>query len=274
MTAMKPWREVLKVHPASELFPLMSKDELKALAKDIQLHGLRLPVTLITDASGTSVLDGRNRLDALELNGEEITLDNDEIFCDAPDDPVAYVIGANIHRRHLTAEQRRDLIAKLLKATPEKSNGQVAEQVKASPTTVGAVRSELEATDQIGQLKKTVGKDGKARSTRPTRGGERRAARKAHTAAMVAESKAQHSSQSAGAKSNAPSTSALLKGQEQHVLDQQLPETRRAIERLVEYAASCNRAAEVIRELRALLDQLDPEFSNSDNREEAKCYAS
>jgi hypothetical protein len=116
MTAMKPWREVLKVHPASELFPLMSKDELKALANDIQLHGLRLPVTLITDANGTSVLDGRNRIDALELNGEEITLENDGIFCDAPDDvdPVAYVIGANIHRRHLTAEQRRDLIAKLI----------------------------------------------------------------------------------------------------------------------------------------------------------------
>ena len=58
-------------------------------------------------------------------------------------DPYGYVISANIHRRHLTAEQKRELIAKLLKATPEKSDRQIAETVKASPTTVGTVRAEM-----------------------------------------------------------------------------------------------------------------------------------
>ena len=38
-------------------------------------------------------------------------------------DPYAYVISANIRRRHLTAEQKRELIAKLIKATPEKAHG-------------------------------------------------------------------------------------------------------------------------------------------------------
>ena len=78
-------------------------------------------------------------------------------------DPYAYVISANIHRRHLTAEQKRDLIAKVLKATPDRSNRQIAETVKASHVTVGAVRATLESTGQIDQLKKTIGKDGKAR---------------------------------------------------------------------------------------------------------------
>ena len=41
---------------------------------------------------------------------------------DAETDPYAYVLSANVHRRHLTAEQKRELIAKVLKAQPEKSN--------------------------------------------------------------------------------------------------------------------------------------------------------
>src|SRR5262249_48331951 len=50
-------------------------------------------------------------------------------------DPVAYVISANIKRRHLTTEQKRELIAKLIKAQPEKSSRQVAKVVGVSHTT-------------------------------------------------------------------------------------------------------------------------------------------
>ena len=38
-------------------------------------------------------------------------------------DPYAYVISANIHRRHLTAEQKRELIAKVIKATRRSPTG-------------------------------------------------------------------------------------------------------------------------------------------------------
>jgi len=55
------------------------------------------------------------------------------------------------------------LIAKVLKAKPEASNRQIAKQVKADDKTVAKVRTELEATAEIPQLKKTKGKDGKAR---------------------------------------------------------------------------------------------------------------
>jgi hypothetical protein len=64
-------------------------------------------------------------------------------------DPYTYVISANIHRRHLTVEQRRELIAKLLKADPSKSDRQVAGIVKASPTFIGKVRAEKEATGDV-----------------------------------------------------------------------------------------------------------------------------
>src|SRR5262249_12056598 len=51
--------------------------------------------------------------------------------------------------RHLTGEQKRELIAQQLKATPEKSDRQIAEIVKASPTFVGKVRAEKEATGDV-----------------------------------------------------------------------------------------------------------------------------
>jgi hypothetical protein len=73
------------------------------------------------------------------------------------------VISANIHRRHLTAEQKRELIAKVLKEKPELSNRQLGEMLKADHKTVGSTRDKLEATGEIPQLKKTTGKDGKPR---------------------------------------------------------------------------------------------------------------
>jgi hypothetical protein len=162
------WRDHLKVHPAADLFPTMSADELKVLGEDIKKHGLRNRVAVIKGPDDEPILiDGRNRLDAMELVGLKIEFENVArlAYCRKhnPGNPYAYVISANIHRRHLTADQKRDLIAKLLKATPGKSNRQIAEQVKADDKTVGKVRRELEATAEFPQLETTTGKDGKAR---------------------------------------------------------------------------------------------------------------
>src|SRR5262249_15718640 len=64
----------------------------------------------------------------------------------------AFVISANIHRRHLTGEQKRDLIGKLIKAQPQKPDLQIAKTVKVSPTTVGTVRREMEAKGDVSNL--------------------------------------------------------------------------------------------------------------------------
>jgi hypothetical protein len=187
----KSWRDDLPIHPAAELFPRMAEAELRELGEDIRKNGLRIPLALFNDTAEAEgreysekddqyrLLDGINRLDAMKLVGLEFTLKkgngrgwwldilDGEVDCPQPivvyADPYAFVISANAHRRHLTPGQRRDLIAKVLKATPEKSNRQIAETVKVSHVTVGAVRAELNSTGQIDQFEKTVGKDGKAR---------------------------------------------------------------------------------------------------------------
>jgi ParB-like chromosome segregation protein Spo0J len=184
----KTWRDVLPIHPAAEMFPLMSESELRELGEDIKANGLLSSIVIHKG----KLLDGRNRLDAMELvgikfgfmgdsravnNKERLATKNKEKFffkekffclhaCDGPDifksaaglidhfdgDLYAFVLSANIHWRHLTAEQKRDLIAKLLKAKPEQSDRQIAKQTKTSPTTVGKIRKEAEATGDVSKV--------------------------------------------------------------------------------------------------------------------------
>jgi hypothetical protein len=150
------------------MFPRMRRDELRVLGEDIKMNGLTSPFALwqADPKSPPQLLDGRNRLDAIELtigeplhittwHGTVLIEDSSHLLYDTRQvegDPYAYVISANIHRRHLTAEQKRELIAKLIKATPEKSDRQIAETVKASPTTVGTVRAKMETKGEVSKL--------------------------------------------------------------------------------------------------------------------------
>jgi ParB-like nuclease domain len=105
------WRDSYRVHPAADVFPMMSDDELAGLVKDITESGLKTPITV--DKDGV-LLDGRNRLEALERAGTELHKWQVHIYPGT--DPVGWIISANVHRRHLTKQQQADLIAAALKA--------------------------------------------------------------------------------------------------------------------------------------------------------------
>jgi hypothetical protein len=165
------WCAHQDVHPAAELFPSLPETELRDLAEDIRKNGLHAPIVVWSpkeQGSNPVLLDGRNRLDALAqlgllhaINGHlhlrtwtgtkwaELSGGRMQFQHFHGDDPYALVLSLNIHRRHLTAKQRRDLIAKVLKAKPEASNLSVARQVKADDKTVAKVRHELEANSGI-----------------------------------------------------------------------------------------------------------------------------
>src|SRR6516165_2311587 len=129
---MTSWRDIIKIHPACKLFPLMSPEELRELGEDIRANELTSPIVLWRDSEGNVLLlDGRNRLDAMEMVGLTITLGkHDELLCDAFNDlpqrdisgsidavdPYDFVISANVRRRHLSAQQKGDLIAAVLEA--------------------------------------------------------------------------------------------------------------------------------------------------------------
>ncbi len=70
MTSAKSWRDILPVHPAADLFPMLSDAELVTLGADIKARGI-LNKIVIWNGPGTTefLLDGRNRLAAAEKAG-------------------------------------------------------------------------------------------------------------------------------------------------------------------------------------------------------------
>jgi len=86
----------MKFHEAANIFPLLSDEQLDALADDIQAHGLRDRIETLDG----QILDGRNRYRACLLRQIKPTT-----VAVTTDDPVAYVLSKNLHRRHLTPSQ-------------------------------------------------------------------------------------------------------------------------------------------------------------------------
>jgi len=94
-----------KVHPAAQLFPSLSDEELNELSADIKTNGLMFPVVL--DEKGT-LIDGRMRKEACqraEIEPKYIRLEGQ--------DTVSFIISANLNRRNLTKAQRAILAAKI-----------------------------------------------------------------------------------------------------------------------------------------------------------------
>ena len=142
-----------------QLLPDLTDEEFAALKADIAARGVMVPVEL--DETG-AVLDGHHRVRACaELGITEYPRIIRPGMTE--DEKRKHVLALNLDRRHLNQQQKRELVAKLLVATPDVSNRQIAEAAKVSHPTVAAVRDELEATGKIYQSDRTTGADGKDR---------------------------------------------------------------------------------------------------------------
>ena len=94
----------LPFHPRANIFPLFDPKDLGELADDIAAHGLREPIVMHEGM----ILDGRNRYQACVMAGVEPTFKDFDGL-----DPLAFVISTNLHRRHLTDDQRTEVAAKI-----------------------------------------------------------------------------------------------------------------------------------------------------------------
>ncbi len=131
-----------KVHPAAALFPMMDAATFEALKADIEANGQREPVVFFQD----KILDGRNRHRACEALGiEPESCELEECI-----DPVAYVLSANLHRRHLSESQKALVAARLKDYFATKAK----ERQKQSPSKAGkasgaARRGESNAVENL-----------------------------------------------------------------------------------------------------------------------------
>jgi hypothetical protein len=109
------WRDLIQVHPAAELFPMMSEDELRELGNDIEKNGLQHAVVFWTPTRREDLpyrgknkgrpkqkylLDGRNRLEAIQRTvtdpEERAEAIADAIYLDAYGYDGAKLLCANI----------------------------------------------------------------------------------------------------------------------------------------------------------------------------------
>jgi ParB-like chromosome segregation protein Spo0J len=189
----------LKFHPlAIKYGGNLGKKELDALAKDIAENGQRFPITV----HDGQIIEGVQRYRAcLQTKTEPLTVPYDvQRYGDSDSDIAAFIISANVHRRHLTPKQKRDIIAGYLKADPAASNRVTAEKVGTDKNTVNKVRTEMEARGEIHHV-----------ATRTdTKGRKQPAKKRSKQAAWSSPEPAKPTSKSAPAPSNSASAQTTI----------------------------------------------------------------
>ena len=106
----------------TEIFPPWPREERDRLREDIAAHGLRQPIAVWRGR----IVDGRHRYQA-GVRPEYRFLDDEE-------DPVAFILGENVVRRHLNDTQRTVAAFRLtLASAPQTGNRMTAGQGKLFP---------------------------------------------------------------------------------------------------------------------------------------------
>jgi hypothetical protein len=121
----------LPVHPLSAIFPEMPDVELRDLAADIAVNGQQQPGTVWKG----KLLDGRQRNRACQSKGIKFKYVDREFASEA--EALAFVVAANLRRRHLSESQRAMLGARLA--------GMLAKGAKGKGAAAGAQEMDVPA---------------------------------------------------------------------------------------------------------------------------------
>lgn len=148
-----------------QTMPPLSPDEYSELEASILEHGIQVPI--ITDEHGV-VIDGHHRKMIAEHHGLHLPREVRAMLPEA--EKTALSITLNVARRQLSREQRRAIVEASVKAQPEATDREHARRTGASPSTVGAVRADLEASGEVSKLDTRVDPRGYGQpASRPVR---------------------------------------------------------------------------------------------------------
>jgi hypothetical protein len=124
----------LEAHPLAVMFPMIEGPELEALKASIATCGIREPIVIYEG----KILDGRNRYAAGRVAGYRFVASNFEEFKEG--DPKAYVIDANVRRRHLSTAQKAEFVKRMIAEYPSMKDRQLAEMCGVGHMTVWKYR--------------------------------------------------------------------------------------------------------------------------------------
>ncbi|MDP9398624.1 MAG: helix-turn-helix domain-containing protein [Actinomycetota bacterium] len=130
------------MEPVFQVMPALDAEEIAALEVDIAERGVVVPI--VVDQHGR-VLDGHHRRAIAARMGVDCPTEVRHVADD--DEARSTALALNLARRHLTREQRRQLIAAEIAARPGDSDRAIARRFGCSPSTVGAVRREVSKLD-------------------------------------------------------------------------------------------------------------------------------
>jgi ParB-like chromosome segregation protein Spo0J len=138
----------LEPHKLALAFPKYKSKDFVILFRDIQEHGVRVPITMFEG----KVLDGRNRFEAAARAGlTEIPASEFEGSFDQARD---FVISLNMNRRHLTDDQRAGIAAKL--ATMKHGGNRSKPPIGGLPPDIPPDMSIADAADKMKVSKRTA----------------------------------------------------------------------------------------------------------------------
>jgi hypothetical protein len=137
-----------QVHPIAEIFPLLTGQDFEKFKLDIKQQGQREPAVLNADGV---LLDGRNRERACNDLGIELqtrTRRENEGTSDAD-----FIWSVNVHRRHLTGDQRSALVMKFEDAKKAESHERSRQNLKQN--------SDVAKTPPRGKTRERLAKEAK-----------------------------------------------------------------------------------------------------------------
>ncbi len=140
-----------------QVMPELTEEEYEELKNDIAERGVMVPVEI--DEYG-NILDGYNRVKICE----ELNITDFPTICReglTEEEKFTHARKLNLARRHLSQEQKRELIREQIKETPELSDRQMARDLGISHPTVGTVRREMEDAGEVVKFTTSTGPDGK-----------------------------------------------------------------------------------------------------------------
>ena len=123
-------------HPLANMFPMIEGTAFEELKRDISAQGILEPIRLYQGM----ILDGRNRYKAAKECGHQFSVDDFVQWEGTLADAEAWVISTNLHRRHLSAKQKQEMVRDRIRKAPEMSNRQISRLLGVSHTMVADER--------------------------------------------------------------------------------------------------------------------------------------